>query len=205
MTSRNEVRVNSRNATLDQLSTEQLDRELERIDSVIFGSPEEREASRRVAKARQAAQECARCGGGIGDVVYRVRRLVGYFFGKPVYGLMPVCEPCAPAYIVRRDRRAYTTPDGYYRQRRVHCDSCKRVVVYGAADHDLRKRIFCSERCRWTYHNEQRSEAASVSREKTCEVCGADFTATRTDAKTCSPACKQKAYRQCIRGVASHG
>jgi len=35
-----------------------------------------------------------------------------------------------------------------------------------------------------------------MNTEKTCEVCGEQFTATRRDAKTCSPACKQKAYRQ---------
>src|SRR5215212_254818 len=31
--------------------------------------------------------------------------------------------------------------------------------------------------------------------DKTCEVCGRQFTAARRDAKTCSPACSQKAYR----------
>ena len=33
-------------------------------------------------------------------------------------------------------------------------------------------------------------------RQKVCEVCGEEFTATRRDAKTCSARCKQKAYRQ---------
>jgi len=33
-------------------------------------------------------------------------------------------------------------------------------------------------------------------REKVCGVCGEEFTAKRVDAKTCSPACKQKAYRR---------
>jgi predicted nucleic acid-binding Zn ribbon protein len=31
---------------------------------------------------------------------------------------------------------------------------------------------------------------------KVCEVCGEEFTATRRDQKTCSRACKQKAYRR---------
>jgi predicted nucleic acid-binding Zn ribbon protein len=33
-------------------------------------------------------------------------------------------------------------------------------------------------------------------RQKVCEVCGKEFTATRRDAKTCSARCKQEAYRQ---------
>jgi predicted nucleic acid-binding Zn ribbon protein len=32
-------------------------------------------------------------------------------------------------------------------------------------------------------------------REKACEVCGEEFTATRRDSKTCSDGCRQKAYR----------
>jgi hypothetical protein len=33
-------------------------------------------------------------------------------------------------------------------------------------------------------------------REKVCEVCGEEFTATRRDAKICSAGCGQKVYRQ---------
>lgn len=44
--------------------------------------------------------------------------------------------------------------------------------------------------------NEYRKLRDAVAREKVCEVCEEPFTATRRDAKTCSPACKQKAYRE---------
>jgi hypothetical protein len=40
-----------------------------------------------------------------------------------------------------------------------------------------------------------RKEKRAEERKKVCEVCGEEFTATRRDAKTCSKACKQKAYR----------
>ena len=33
-------------------------------------------------------------------------------------------------------------------------------------------------------------------RELLCGVCGKDFVAKRSDAKVCSPACRQKSYRQ---------
>ena len=58
---------------------------------------------------------------------------------------------------------------------------------------------FCSDRCRWTYHNRRRHQRTAADRERVCEVCGNEFTATRRDAKTCSAACKQRAYRQRAR------
>ncbi len=44
--------------------------------------------------------------------------------------------------------------------------------------------------------NQYRAVLAAHTREKVCEVCSEEFTATRAHAKTCSPACKQKGYRQ---------
>jgi hypothetical protein len=38
-------------------------------------------------------------------------------------------------------------------------------------------------------------------RQKVCEVCGEEFTATRRDAKTCSVGCKQEASRHRKKGV----
>jgi putative metallohydrolase (TIGR04338 family) len=58
---------------------------------------------------------------------------------------------------------------------------------------------FCSDRCRWTYHNRERRHRTADTREKTCEVCSKEFTAARSDAKTCSPKCRQKARRQRTR------
>jgi hypothetical protein len=39
-------------------------------------------------------------------------------------------------------------------------------------------------------------EAPRLSVTRSCEVCGSPVTAKRTDATLCSPACKQKAYRE---------
>jgi predicted nucleic acid-binding Zn ribbon protein len=55
---------------------------------------------------------------------------------------------------------------------------------------------FCSDACRYTYHNRRRHIRTTATWEKVCEVCGEEFTATRVDTKTCSPACRQRAYRQ---------
>ena len=55
---------------------------------------------------------------------------------------------------------------------------------------------YCSGRCSIDAYIERRRLRRSAAREKTCGVCGTAFTAKRRDAKTCSKACKQKAYRQ---------
>jgi|SRR5215212_3004017 hypothetical protein len=60
---------------------------------------------------------------------------------------------------------------------------------------------FCSDRCRWTFHNREGRHRSAAGREKTCEVCGKEFVAKRSDAKTCSPRCRQKARRQRTRSA----
>jgi predicted nucleic acid-binding Zn ribbon protein len=59
----------------------------------------------------------------------------------------------------------------------------------------LRAHKFCSNRCRYRYHSARRSERTAASREKVCEACGVAFRATRSDAKTCSPKCRQRLKR----------
>jgi formylmethanofuran dehydrogenase subunit E len=63
-----------------------------------------------------------------------------------------------------------------------------------------RSGVFCCDRCRSKWHNRRHSQVRKQQRQrylaKACEVCGEEFTAKRVDAKTCSPACKQKAYRR---------
>jgi hypothetical protein len=69
------------------------------------------------------------------------------------------------------------------------CRECG-TVVFGS------RREFCSDRCRWTYHNRERRHRTAAGREKTCEVCSKEFTAARSDAKTCSPRCRQRLHRR---------
>ena len=71
------------------------------------------------------------------------------------------------------------------------CVVCGRRLSTGGGS-----RAFCCDRCRWTYHNRLRGARMAARRAKrVCEVCGAQFTPTRSDAKTCSPRCRQKKYR----------
>jgi hypothetical protein len=70
------------------------------------------------------------------------------------------------------------------------CETCSRTVFKKARYH--RQHFFCGRGCEGAYWSRRRRKRVS---EKTCEVCDEPFTAKRAGAKTCSPACKQKAYR----------
>ncbi len=113
---------------------------------------------------------------------------------------VPLCERCAPDSLKRqragdRDYVAYGDAP---------CGGCGRRVVWDEPACYLapRTHIFCCRRCESRYHNRVRSESQAGAREKVCEGCGEAFTATRRDAKTCSAACKQKAYRLRKKGGA---
>jgi hypothetical protein len=71
------------------------------------------------------------------------------------------------------------------------CGACSRTVF--KKTRYTRRHFFCSRKCEQAYWSLRRRKEMS---EKTCEVCSKGFTAKRSDAKTCSAACKQKAYRQ---------
>jgi predicted nucleic acid-binding Zn ribbon protein len=73
-----------------------------------------------------------------------------------------------------------------------HCLQCGMVLLGDRSK-------FCSDECRWTYHNRLRHDRGEPDRQKVCEVCGTEFTATRSDAKTCSPRCRQRLRRRIQR------
>jgi hypothetical protein len=75
------------------------------------------------------------------------------------------------------------------------CAHCERPMVYHLAPSELGRTFFC-DACGRTYHNQLRKDKRAEGREKVCEVCREGFTAKRKDTKTCSEACKQKAYRR---------
>jgi hypothetical protein len=101
-----------------------------------------------------------------------------------------LCGSCAPEWL-SPERDDVTTQ---------LCAHCERPMVYRLTLSEL-GRTFCSDICNRAYHNQLRKEERAQKREKVCEVCGEEFTATRSDSKTCKPACRQKAYRQRKREV----
>jgi hypothetical protein len=180
---------------------------------------EVKEARRLALEARKTAEVCGLCGRNIQDEAGYATKVctgIAVLFGTgPKYEDTVVCEGCAPEYMVREAKgEPAELPNGglSYLSRFIErtCATCTRPVVVKKSGHDARRvavpvpdkpgwyqaTAFCCERCRWAFYNTKRSERSARAREKVCEVCGEQFTATRRDAKTCSPACKQKAYRQ---------
>jgi predicted nucleic acid-binding Zn ribbon protein len=170
---------------------------------VKYELPEERDAWERAIKAPRFADTCGSCAKslGPGDPVYfgaevyvgfpplRWSIAHGPHFCQPRYVRTVLCGSCAPEWLSPER-------EGVVTQR---CAHCERPMVYLLTPSQM-GRTFCSEPCRQNYHNQLnsqlRKEKRAEGREKVCEVCGKDFTATRKDAKTCSQGCKQKAYRR---------
>jgi putative metallohydrolase (TIGR04338 family) len=72
-----------------------------------------------------------------------------------------------------------------------HCLQCRRELsIVG------RRHKFCSDVCSWTYHNHLRHLRGDEDRQKVCVVCGVEFISKRSDAKTCSPRCRQRLRRR---------
>ncbi len=82
------------------------------------------------------------------------------------------------------------------------CDMCRRLVPY----------YYCDKcRARWDANRQAERDRENQKRRRrrqwrrtglTCEVCESHFTPGRVDARYCSPACRQRAYRQRSKVVA---
>jgi hypothetical protein len=148
---------------------------------------EERQARHRLIKAAaRTASQCPGCGKALAanEPVWRVCVSLGVFFGSWHYRIAPHCERCKPE-----------PPFAHYEDAAA-CETCGRTV------HDpltirYSRHTFCCDDCR------KRAEVA-IARQKrnaaksttTCDTCGKIFGPAREDARFCSAACRQKAYRQ---------
>lgn len=174
------------------------------------------EAERRIEAAKKGGA-CGGCGKALedGETVYAKCRVYAGMWGSltPRPGLRfvpaPVCEGCAPKYMSTPLSSSFetqidakgSTVRTYYGAgvAEMPCATCQRPVRHERTAR-WQPRVYCCYRCEYTYHNRRRSQRDEHLRQKVCEVCAEEFTATRAHAKTCSPACKQKAYRQRVKG-----
>jgi hypothetical protein len=81
----------------------------------------------------------------------------------------------------------------------LRCDHCGRDVFTWKKARD--SRFFCCNRCEWSYYNAQ-TKARTEIEPRACKVCGKEFIPPRKDAITCSPKCRQKAYRERVKSGA---
>jgi hypothetical protein len=174
------------------------------LDSIIeldleCGGLEEVGARERAKEARATVRWCGCCGREFAS------REPAYFGAEVYVSMMPLdwnkvskpricepqyertvlCESCAPEWLSPERDDVVTQL----------CANCERPMVSRLALSEMR-RTLCSDPCRCAYQNQVRKEKRAEGRRKVCEVCGEEFSATRQDQKTCSKACKQKAYRQ---------
>ena len=154
---------------------------------VTPASDEER--AKRIHKHRSGRGElCFKCARTFdeSEPIYR-DKVGGYVMLSYSYQAVSYCESCAPP----------ETPWHYREQ--APCDVCNRDVHY-PCQRTYRKHLFCSEVCskrHWAnYQRDKRLREREVTCRKECGECSTSFTALRSDAKYCSAACKQKAYRQ---------
>jgi hypothetical protein len=119
---------------------------------------------------------CGRCGHAFepGEELWR-----GYFDGR---WLTTWCVPCVRE---KWPRAAFDF--------RTACDSCSRTFYRPPGG--LRRHEFCSDYCRDRVRSAARREARHARMQHTCAVCGRPFTGRR-DARVCSSACRQRAYRR---------
>jgi hypothetical protein len=112
--------------------------------------------------------------------------------------LVPVCSICVRAtehkwggeYYLYRFKRHSPVPK--------ECEGCGRPVYEHRKQPRRKVRVFCCENCAEKLARESliQARANRVRSERQCDECGETFTPDRSDAKFCSVACKQKAYRK---------
>jgi hypothetical protein len=146
---------------------------------------------------------CSECGAGVGSKVYRYKPLLHsrkfsggtYYRTQPTTDAAPICEECAPDWLPELATRVYKL---YMYSHKAPCEACGREVFFVSASEKTWGDVFCSEGCRQQRREQRRATRGLRQRphEKTCEVCAAEFVAKRSDAKTCSSACRQRAYRK---------
>jgi len=139
---------------------------------------------RRSVEARATGAICAHCGTALGpDAVL-------WLEDRWEDGWLLLCDRCG--------REAFkwelTQPFVVRPLICLRCAGCGRELHRKV---DRRVRVFetCSERCRARLVAARRRAARQTRMQHACAVCGQAFTGRR-DAATCSPACRQKAYRQ---------
>ena len=129
---------------------------------------------------------CDRCREATTGPVFRGNRSVPSgrtYHGLPLTDLVRVfyCLPCATATALL----VYGTRE---------CRWCGRSISYGGVSAQPAR--YCTWACETSARTERRREQRELARRCRCGNCGQMFIAPRADARFCSPACKQAAYRK---------
>jgi len=171
-------------------SLDEIGAELNRLfDAMDPRSDEEKRVWKLIYNSAKRAEICANCERPIGEseLVYRVRVTSPSFLMMGAHGsvIAVLCRDCGDK--VNR----------YFLDAKP-CEYCQRPVRNQLSQVFV-KHVVCSNQCRAPIDAAQARERRiqlAANRKSSCETCHRNFTPKRADTKHCSPACKQKAYRQ---------
>lgn len=159
--------------------------------SEMLGELEEKKKAqnRRISQAQRDARSCGICGKPFrpGEVIWRGSTTMS-FRGGQRRTLVPMCDACRSK-----------VKDQWWDHRWLEtepCESCGRTVRNLKSPLTHRRYVTCSEECRLKVQKLRESERRALDRLKVCGTCREPFEATRSDARYCSSACRQKAYRR---------
>lgn len=141
-------------------------------------------ARRQAWELSRTGKTCDKCGRTLTATerawIYSGAVFVGPFAMR--YRKQRVCGDCVPKW------RRFGPPQP--------CEHCKRPVLYQQS-YRRRWHAFCCDCCQWLYYDRLARERRAQKRQgMTCTECGTEFVPKRADAKYCSGACRQKAYRR---------
>jgi hypothetical protein len=155
----------------------------------LAGVTDDDPALQRRRLIRNAAKDCKHCAGCGRDLrpeepVWRYHVAVDRLFGAESRAFAPHCEQCR-------------NPDWWFSKPRP-CEGCGRPVHLPQWGRWRYRHLtyLCCENC--TKVRRDRLKAAiraEVRGTRVCETCSKTFVPARTDARFCSVACKQRAYR----------
>jgi hypothetical protein len=136
-------------------------------------------------RARWDASYCGECGRAIGvdEPVYL--HYVNANGGRCGNRITPCCIACVTAFLSPLSL-------SYLEVRAAApCEACG-LEVHFCAGAWWHAHVACSQRCRKTLWRRPTRRA----KDRPCNACGIEFTPKRSDARYCTPACKQRAYRE---------
>ena len=156
------------------------------------------ERIQRVLHAARWGRNCGECGRELlaDEKIHRrnyTRKAVSLFreVYTDVFAVAPTCVACA-------ETTGGHHSVGWGPQIVVGCAGCHRPMVTGRDS--VRRHPVCSIECLYRFRKDERARWA-VKPKRLCETCGTAYRPKRADARYCSPACRQKAYRRRVADV----
>jgi hypothetical protein len=171
----------------EAISSRNADEEWQRILKWHRQAAEDRR--RRVTLAHEARRDgrsCAGCGRALDDD--ETRWLLSSW-DRPQ---APFGRECIPSGLLARAEGR----EGYDSRPIERCAGCGCPVCYTRRSWRRRRWALCSTCCEYVAGNRRRAERLAEARLMECAVCGERFQPARSDAITCSSACRQRAYRR---------